>query len=468
MSLRLRLNLVYAALLGGAILLFGALVYGLVNWVLVQQVDNTLYSSANQLIERLRVGSTGQFDPRSISGFATTDNLLIQVWGNDRKLQISRPLGESTALDEVARQSGRITYSYSVHNTLHLRTYTVPLETERGPVGLLQVGINLQLFDVTLSTLATVLLLLAIIAMVLSILAAWFMTGRALAPLSTVTQVATQITRADDLGRRIPLSDNPDDEVGQLIQAFNETMERLEQLFTMQRRFLADVSHELRTPLTVIKGNVGLIRKVGADEESLGSIETEVDRLTRLVGDLLFLAQAESGQVPFDLSAVELDAILLEVFQQMRVLAGERVSISIDEIDQIQVKGDRDRLKQVMLNLVGNAIQYTPAGGKVKLALGRVEEQAWLKVSDSGPGIPTEDLPHIFERFYRGEKSRHRSANSGFGLGLSIAYYIITFHQGTIEVESGAGKGTTFIVRLPAIPSSLSTGSGSDIPPADA
>jgi len=451
MSLRLRLNLVYTTLLGGAILLFGALVYSLVSYVLLQQIDSTLSSSANNLIPRLLVNSAGQFDPRSISGFTSTENLLFQVWGKDNTLQIARPLNIQTPLDPAGRQAGQNVINYSMVNGMHLRVLSVPLETERGPVGILQIGINLSFLDVAQTTLASILILLAVLAMVLSSLAAWFLTRRALAPLSTVTQAATQITRADDLSRRIPLPTNSNDEVGELIQAFNDTLERLEQLFTMQRRFLADVSHELRTPLTVIKGNVGLIRKIGADEESLESIEHEVDRLTRLVGDLLLLAQAESGQVPFDMAPVEIGEVLLEVYQQMKVLVGERQVIQLEEIDQIMVKGDRDRLKQVILNLVGNAIQYTPIGGTVTLGLSRVDQNARLIVTDTGPGIPKEDLPHIFERFYRGEKSRHRGSQSGFGLGLSIAYWIVRNHNGNMEVQSEEGKGTTFTVWLPIL-----------------
>jgi signal transduction histidine kinase len=211
------------------------------------------------------------------------------------------------------------------------------------------------------------------------------------------------------------------------------------------------VSHELRTPLTVIKGNVGLLRRMGVgDEESLGSIEAEVDRLTRLVGDLLLLAQAESGKLPLDMRPVELDTVLLEVFQQTRVLAGDRLQMRLTDIDQVQVTGDRDRLKQVLLNLVGNAIKYTPAGGQVNLSLGKTADQARLIVEDTGPGIPSQDLPYIFERFYRAEKSRTRSREgSGFGLGLSIAYWIIRNHNGRIEVNSKEGQGTTFCVWLP-------------------
>jgi signal transduction histidine kinase len=186
------------------------------------------------------------------------------------------------------------------------------------------------------------------------------------------------------------------------------------------------------------------------DEESLGSIESEVDRLTRLVGDLLLLAQAESGKIPLAHQVVELDTLVLEVMNQMRVLAQDRIKMRLGDMDQVLVCGDRDRLKQVLVNLVGNAINYTPAGGEVLVSLGKEQNQARLTVSDTGPGIASEDLPHIFERFYRGEKSRTRSKDGkGFGLGLSIAYWIVRNHDGRIEVDSKVGSGTTFAIWLP-------------------
>jgi two-component system, OmpR family, sensor kinase len=450
MSLRLRLTLLYTTLLGGVLLIFGALVYGLVSVTLLDQVDSTLTQATNQLIARLRVNSFNQFDPRSVANFQPTENLLFQIWGNDNKLQVARPPAWQISLDPGGQHAGRTIFDSTESGGVHLRVLSVPVKTERGEAGVIQVALNLGLIDVILRTLATVLILLTILSMFLSWLAAWLITGQALAPLVTVTQVATQITRADDLSRRIPLSGSSDDEVGLLIQSFNQTLERLEQLFNSQRRFLADVSHELRTPLTVIKGNVGLMRQQGiADEESMDSIEAEVDRLTRMVGDLLLLAQAESGRLPLDHSKVELDTVFLEVFQQMRLLAGERLQVKLAEIDQIMVIGDRDRLKQVLLNLVGNAIQYTPQGGQVNLALRKVADKAQIIVTDTGPGIPSQDLPHIFERFYRGEKSRKRNKTTGFGLGLSIAYWIVRGHGGTIEVNSVEGKGTTFCVWLP-------------------
>jgi signal transduction histidine kinase len=331
-----------------------------------------------------------------------------------------------------------------------LRVINVPIRSILGPNASLQVAVNMTLLDLTRSSLSFILITLTFVTMLLTGLASWFVTGRALAPLQDVTEVATRITQADDLSRRIPLKGDPEDEIGQVIRAFNDTLTRLEKLFGSQQRFVADVSHELRTPLTVIKGNVSLMRKLRkVDLESLTSIDQEVDRLTRLVGDLLLLAQAESRRLPLDMKPLQLDKLLLEVFQQMRTLAGDRLHVHIREIDQVEVIGDRDRLKQVFLNLGGNAIQYTPAGGEVNLDLRKNGHTAQISFSDTGPGIKPEDLPHIFERFYRSDTSRKRGKEDSFGLGLSIAFWIVRNHGGSIEVESTIGSGSKFTVILP-------------------
>jgi signal transduction histidine kinase len=190
-------------------------------------------------------------------------------------------------------------------------------------------------------------------------------------------------------------------------------------------------------------------RMKSLDAESLTSIDQEAGRLARLVGGLLLLAQAESGKLTLVMQKVELDLLLTEVFQEMSVLAGSKVHVHLNEIDQVYVKGDRDRLKQVFINLTANAIQYTPQGGDVFLSLEQIKDQARVIVRDTGPGIPAEDLPHIFERFYRAEKSRTRGKSTGFGLGLSIVNWIVEKHGGRIEVVSQEGKGTTFAVWLP-------------------
>jgi signal transduction histidine kinase len=306
--------------------------------------------------------------------------------------------------------------------------------------------------DTTRQSLVQTIIVIAVAAILFAAALSWFFIGQALSPLVDITESALRISGADDLSQRIPQRGPENDEMGHLVTAFNDTLGRLEQLFVSQQRFLADVSHELRTPLTVIKGNVDLMRRMKQmDEESLDNIEDEADRLTRLVGDLLLEAQAESGKLPLHFAPVEMDTLLLEVFKEMRILARERVQIKLPEIDQIVISGDRDRLKQVLINLIANAIKYTPQGGVVVLSLGKVGDNARLIVRDNGLGIPAEDLPHIFERFYRAEKSRSRSKVGGFGLGLSIAYWIVNHHGGQIEVDSAEGKGTTFCIYLPIL-----------------
>jgi signal transduction histidine kinase len=295
-----------------------------------------------------------------------------------------------------------------------------------------------------------------VVAVAVAGLVGWSTAGAALRPLDRVTETAVQITRADDLSRRIPLAGPPRGEVGRLTLAFNETLERLEGLFETQRRFLADVSHELRTPLTTIRGNVDLIRRMKtADPESLEAIKAEVDRMSRMVNDLLLLAQAESGRLPLAMDAIELDTLMLEVFNQAKLLASNGVRVEIGREEQVQVRGDKDRLKQVFLNLVANALDHTGSGGVVTLSLGYVEGWARLTVSDTGRGMPQEELPHIFERFYRIDPARKRSEFGGAGLGLSIAYWITRSHNGRIEVASEVGKGTTFSVWLPRVAEKL-------------
>jgi two-component system OmpR family sensor kinase len=451
MSLRVRLTLLYSILLGSILLLFCVLVYVLVGALLIDQVDHTLKQTTVNIINTALVDPVGSMDIVELPGVELASSVYIQLWTPDWKLKMSSPGVRqfSQGLDAPdLRVAEPILRDVNAHS-LHLRVLTVPLVLGGRRAGVLQAATNLAPVDTFRSTLLYVLLALAVLSIFFAAAASWVSIGRALAPLQTVTETAEQITRADDLSRRIPYNGPAGDEIGLLIAAFNHTLVRLENLFTSQQRFIADVSHELRTPLTVIKGNADLVRKFGADDESLDSIKDEADRLTRLVGDLLLLAQAESGKLPLNPRPVELDQLLTDVFQEMRVLAGGKVKLKFTDIDQVLVRGDPDRLKQVFLNIISNAIHYTPPGGDVYLTLSKAGDMAKVIVRDTGPGIAAKDVPHIFDRFYRGEKSRTRSKTSGFGLGLSIAYWIVDTHGGRIEVDSHDGQGTTFCVYLP-------------------
>jgi heavy metal sensor kinase len=461
LTLRLRLTLWYSAVLAIIIALFGLVVYGLTAYTLVSQIDFSLRTTAEDIISASRLQRLMDVPilsiPREEVDRFGASRVYVQVWradgtwvANSENLGgIRQPLDER-ALQRTGRSSRNVVIAGS-----HLRVVTVPIMTEDGQLlGYIQAAQSRDQVDMATSVLLVVLVLGSVAAVLLAAGVGWLSANRALRPVDTITQTALQITRADDLSRRIPLTGVPNDEVGRLAQAFNNTLERLERLFNAQRRFLADVSHELRTPLTTIRGNVDLLRRMGGvDTTSLDAIQSEAERMSRLVGDLLLLAQSDAGTLPMGRQPVELDTLLLEVYREAQVLAGG-VHLTMSEIDQAVVMGDRDRLKQLLLNLVSNGLKFTPEGGRVTLGLGRVAS-GWARVviSDTGAGIPPDELPHIFDRFYRVDKARTR-AQGGAGLGLAIAQRIAQMHGGRIEVASDGtnGHGSTFSIWLPLAP----------------
>lgn len=454
MSLRLRLTLLYSTFMGGILILFGAVVYFGVNAILVNQIDIMLADVADEVIRTASVNEVGELNIFSLPQLDMNTSAYVQIWNRDKEIIATSPsiARIEQPLDAIGLESKVTMYKDVQISNTHLRVLTIPLMLENRLIATLQVGASLNVIDATRQNFISTMVFTSLAVVFLAALGSWIVLGRALSPLETIAATVDQINKADDLSRRIPYRGNPNDEIGYLALSFNQTLERLESLFTSQQRFLADVSHELRTPLTVIKGNVDLIRRIKmADDDILNGMDDEVGRLNRLVGGLLMLAQAESGKLALSFGQVELDLLLTEVFTEVRILASNKVKVHLNDIDQVIVRGDRDRLKQVLLNLVANAIQYTPAGGEVFLSLSKIADQGRLIVRDTGPGIPAQDLPHIFDRFYRAEKSRTRSKSSGFGLGLSIAKWIIEQHGGQIKVESKEGQGTTFVIWLKVV-----------------
>ena len=448
MTLRLRLTFWYSTVLALIISLFGAAVYGILAASLTRQIDLSLAAAADEIIRTSRFSPELQtvHIPPNLDQFGGP-NIYVQVWGSDGTLaNQSARLTYKDPLDPGGLAAGRRALRDVRIGRIHLRVLTEPMQTaiDNQVVGYVQAAADLRVLDDAKSQLLLALIGGGVAAVLMAALVGGMTVRQALQPLEAITQTALKITRADDLSRRIPMDGAPQDEVGRLGMAFNESLERLERLFNAQRRFLADVSHELRTPLTAIRGNVDLLRRMGgADPPSLDAIQSEAERMSRLVGDLLLLAQADSGNLPLARDRVELDTLLLEVFREAQMLAAG-VHVSIGEIDQAVVIGDRDRLKQLLLNLVSNAVTYTPEGGRVTLGLARVNEFARIAVSDTGAGIPPDELPHIFDRFYRVDKARSRLMG-GAGLGLSIAQRIAHLHRGRLEAMSeGAGKGLSF------------------------
>ena len=326
------------------------------------------------------------------------------------------------------------------------RVRTEALKFGGETVGVVQVARVTESVTDPVNTLLVILIAEGIVATVVALVAALWLSRGAVKPLQKVIDVAADI-QASDLTRRIGARRQPS-EVQKLADTFDAMLERLDHAFQEQRNFVMDVSHELRTPLTVLKGNIDvMLMDQALDPESREQYERmsgEVARLIRLTSNLLYLASADAGREP-ERRPVEVDVLCLEVVRQSRDLRPD-VKVALGNEDQVTVIGDRDQLKQMVLNLVENAIKYTPAGGEVSLSLHRNGSKAELTVADTGPGIHPEMLPHIFQRFYRGDQ---RSLLGGTGLGLAIADRIARSHGGEISVISEIGKGSVFAVKLP-------------------
>lgn len=291
----------------------------------------------------------------------------------------------------------------------------------------------------------TVLPVLLLVTFVLG----WFMAGRALMPVNRLAEAAQRIS-GSSLHLRIPQR-YANDELDQLIVAFNKMMERLSENFEQIRRFSTDVSHELRTPLTAIRGQLEVALMTAQSEEefreAIGNALEDVDRISNIVRALLLLSQAETGQLTVQQQPVNLTDVVGELVEQFDVSAKEAGLILRSELQpDVVIRGDRTQMDRMVANLLANALKYTPSGGHVRVSVRTGEDSAILIFADDGKGIPAASLPHIFDRFYRvpGE-----DPDKGLGLGLSFVHWIVKAHQGRIDVSSELGVGTTFTILLP-------------------
>ena len=291
------------------------------------------------------------------------------------------------------------------------------------------------------------------VAVAIAGLGGYALARRALAPVDRMAEQARLIT-AERLTERLPV-DNPEDELGRLATVFNQTLMRLESSFDQMRRFTADASHELRTPLTAMRsvGEIGLRgRRDAADyREIIGSMLEEVDRLSLLVDRLLTLSRADSGESLLTRERVDLADLAQEVTAQLDVLVEEKQqSLTVSANGPSICLGDRMVLRQALLNLVDNAIKYSPVGGHIAVRVSTSSSgMAVLDVSDTGPGIPSDLRPRVFDRFYRADRSRSRENGGGTGLGLSIARWAVEVNGGQLTLESSEGPGATFRITLP-------------------
>lgn len=335
-----------------------------------------------------------------------------------------------------------------------VRLRSVPLLENNVPFVIVQVGESLTQLNSTLHNVLIEILLIAPFALLLGACGSYWLARRAFIPIDRLTLTAHRIN-AGDLHQRVPIPPARD-EVYRLAQTLNEMIERLEQAFALQRRFVADASHELRTPVAVIRSitDLALLQELTLQEHTtlFENINTEAERLGHLISDLLALARSDEGQTILEKEPVRLDLLVEAVAATAEALALERnVTVQIQTLEAITVLGDEARLIQATMNLLDNAILYTNAGGRVTLNVEKKADQALLRVCDTGIGIAPEHIPHIFERFYRVDLARVRTEGNSSGLGLAIVEWVIQAHDGSIVVESQVGQGSTFSVTVPVL-----------------
>jgi signal transduction histidine kinase len=464
MTIRTKLILLYSGLLGTVIIVFGLGVFAVVRQAWIETVDSTLRESADQIIDNSTSALISRLGALRVEVFIPpldvfrASGVLVQSWrfDEDNSIQLEDESdnlrGYDKPLDPNVVRSEVTLFTNVLINDTEFRVLTVPyiIEGQDDVWGTLQFGNSLATINRATSRLTTFIIVGGGLSMLISFGLGTWLSNQALRPIAAITQAADNISTAKDLQTRLSWN-GPMDELGQLTTVFNRMLDRLEQLFNVQTRLVADVSHELRTPLTAIRGNVELIKRYGMDPESMDAIQSEAARMSRLVDDVLLLARADHGSLNMEMHEVDLDTVLAEVYREARVLAKDRqLALKMAQIEPVRLQGNADRLKQLLFNLVNNAIKFTPDGGTIFLSLRREGTEAVLQVTDTGIGIQADELEHIFDRFYQADSSRVRVNNSGgAGLGLAIAKWVTEAHQGTIRVESKPGVFTTFSVHLP-------------------
>jgi heavy metal sensor kinase len=463
-SLRWRLTGWYVLLLAGVLLLFSAGAYLAVRKLLRDNIDEGLKHQAELIAQAVTIENNSlalpaevQIEERHSNDYFTRlyqrDGALVFTSFRDK-----RPLPETPhALADALDGDDNITQGKVGNETFRIATY--PVRHGEQVVGALQVGLSTGDIEETLQTLLRVLLVLSPAILVLASGGGLFLANRALTPSDRITRTARRIS-AESLGGRIE-HHGPDDEIGQLAQTFDAMLTRLEAAFERQRRFTSDASHELRTPLTAILGQIDVAlerpREAPAYRMTLLSIREQAQRLARMTSDMLFLARADAQPAVSAATQEVLDLadLLPAVAAQVEPLAAARdQTLELAPLSAQCVRGDEDQLIRLFLNLLDNAIRYTPQGGRIAITSARDHNTIAVQISDTGPGIASEHLPQLFERFYRADRGRNR-AQGGSGLGLAIAQSIAQSHGGQIAVESTPGQGSTFTVLLPATPARL-------------
>jgi heavy metal sensor kinase len=459
-SIRFRLTVWYAGLLAALLLFFGATTwFGLrqyLNWSLKESLRNqaqqigenflvdTHVSGESYVIEEINEHYAPELNNRYVR-VTRGDGSVLYASGQPKDGGFdpsSLPALPSSAGKEFTREARLPGGELLIH--------ALPFAARDGSRFLIEVGAPIGQLEDALHGLLLALTLGLPLTVLVAISGGYLLMRRALRPVDEITRSAEQIT-SKNLSQRLPVAPTGD-ELERLSVALNRMISRLDESFQYLRRFSADASHELRTPLTVLRGELeALAQKESLDRsvrETVSSALEETERLTKIVESLLAISRLDAGEARMERERFDLAELAVATADQMRLLAEDKnVSLDCERSGGVEIEGDRARLKQVIVNLLDNAIKYTPAGGSVRLRVSGANSDALLVVEDSGIGIPAEAAPHVFERFYRADKARSRQMG-GAGLGLAIVKSIVTAHGGEVAVESVEGQGSRFRVRL--------------------
>ncbi len=454
--LRIRMTIWYGLLLATTLVVFGLLLALGLRWRLHSDFDEQLDTQADIVL------STVQVTPETLTiDFRGTglneQEFFIRLL--DRSGQTIAEQGKGSPgipLDQtslaLALQGDKVFRSASLDEEGSLRILSVPVYApDGGPVaGVLEVGLNRNDLDQTLAQLAVALLLLVPVATLIAVTGGYLLSRPVLQPLTRMTRLAETIGERD-LHERFRL-DLPDDEVGRLARTFNDMLSRIEAAFERQRRFTSDAAHELRTPISLIRSQVDLaLARPRSDADyvdALRGVDHDLSRLTSLTAALLSLARLDSPEPrpePMTFDLAETIGALGETYAP--IFRSRQLTLRLTTAPT-GLLADEDLIIQVLVNLLDNAIAHTPPGGTITVGCETVGDRARFRVADTGAGVRPEDLPRVFDRFYRPDTGRTRE-QGGAGLGLAICKAIVDAHGGTIAVTSAIGEGTTFTVELP-------------------
>jgi len=329
--------------------------------------------------------------------------------------------------------------------------YKTSLILERGKfIGYIQAIREMTAEYRFLRILLTIMLITSFIGIFAAIITGYTIVRRTLKPISSITETAKEIS-GSDISKRLEIT-GPDDELTDLANTFNSMLDRLDKAFQRQRQFVSDASHELRTPISVIQGYANLLDRWGKEkkevrDESIEAVKKEAQNMKSLVEGLLFLARSDDNRIDINKMEFYTDELMSEILQETEMIA-DKINIYSKRMDRVLLYADRELIKQMLRIFIDNSIKYTPSAGEIELDVIAHQDTIKFFIEDTGIGIPQEDIPHIFERFYRVDKSR--SDKKGTGLGLSIAIWIIEQHDGWVNVSSSPGEGTKVEVSIPS------------------